>query len=198
MQSVALLWWLVKVAANSPNRSWKRTPKRSSTVFVAFLDHVMCVWRKELRSPVRDIEPSRRRTGSGSHYREQRSQERPSRCSCSGTTVALGSLRQACLQGTNSIRVAARTSSQLRRHDLRRGTHVMSNQGSISVTRHSRPGTVITKLPEHPLRQHYERMLKAGTKPNLAKLTLARQIAATSLAMWKHEEQYDPARHHKQ
>ena len=39
---------------------------------------------------------------------------------------------------------------------------------------------------------------QAGTKPNLAKLTLARQIAATSLAMWKHEEQYDPARHHKQ
>jgi transposase len=58
--------------------------------------------------------------------------------------------------------------------------------------------TVITKLPDHPLRQHYERMLKAGTKPTLAKLTLARQIAATMLAMWKHEEQYDPARHHKQ
>ena len=58
--------------------------------------------------------------------------------------------------------------------------------------------TVITKLPDHPLRQHYERMLKAGTKPNLAKLTLARQIAATSLAMWKHEEQYDPERHLKQ
>jgi transposase len=58
--------------------------------------------------------------------------------------------------------------------------------------------TVITKLPDHPMRQHYERMLKAGTKPNLAKLTLARQIAATSLAMWKHQEQYDPARHHKQ
>jgi transposase len=58
--------------------------------------------------------------------------------------------------------------------------------------------TVIAKLPDHPLRQHYERMLNAGTKPNLAKLTLARQIAATTLAMWKHEESYDPARHQKQ
>lgn len=58
--------------------------------------------------------------------------------------------------------------------------------------------TVIAKLPEHSLHQHYQRMLNGGTKPNLAKLTLARQIAATMLAMWKHEESYDPARHHKQ
>jgi len=57
--------------------------------------------------------------------------------------------------------------------------------------------TVITKLPDHPLRQHYDRMLAAGIKPNLAKLTLARQIAAIALAMWKHEEEYDPARHRK-
>jgi hypothetical protein len=26
-------------------------------------------------------------------------------------------------------------------------------------------------------------------------LTLARKIAATVLAMWKHEEEYDPAKH---
>jgi hypothetical protein len=32
----------------------------------------------------------------------------------------------------------------------------------------------------------------AGTKPNLAKLTLARKIAATVLAMWKKEERYTP------
>jgi hypothetical protein len=39
-------------------------------------------------------------------------------------------------------------------------------------------------------------MLSAGTKPNLAKLTLARKIAATALVMWKREEKYDPERHH--
>jgi transposase len=55
--------------------------------------------------------------------------------------------------------------------------------------------TVITQLPEHPLHKDYERMLAAGIKPNLAKLTLARKIAATVLAMWKHQEVYDPQRH---
>jgi len=55
--------------------------------------------------------------------------------------------------------------------------------------------TVITKYPDQPLRRHYDRMLTAGTKPNLAKLTVARKIAATVLVMWKHQEVYDPTRH---
>ena len=58
--------------------------------------------------------------------------------------------------------------------------------------------TVITKLPGSPLQQRYAKLLEAGTKPNLAKLTLARTIAATFLSMWKHEETYDPARHRAQ
>ena len=37
-------------------------------------------------------------------------------------------------------------------------------------------------------------MLAAGTKPNLAKLTLSGKIAATVLSMWKHQEVYDPQR----
>ncbi len=40
----------------------------------------------------------------------------------------------------------------------------------------------------------YHRRLQAGIKPNLAKLTLARRIAAIVLSMWKHEEVFDPAR----
>jgi transposase len=55
--------------------------------------------------------------------------------------------------------------------------------------------TVIGQLPEDPLHKDYERMLAAGIKPNLAKLTLARKIAATVLSMWKHQEVYDPQRH---
>jgi len=47
---------------------------------------------------------------------------------------------------------------------------------------------------KHPLHQVYERMLQSGTKPNLAKLTLARRIACIVLSMWKHEEDYDPKR----
>jgi transposase len=54
--------------------------------------------------------------------------------------------------------------------------------------------TVIAQLPTHPLHKDYERMLEAGIKPNLAKLTLARRIAAIVLSMWKHEEVYDPER----
>ena len=49
-----------------------------------------------------------------------------------------------------------------------------------------------------PLKDHYDRMCEAGTKPNLAKVTLARKIAAITLAMWKNEEVYDPRRHRDQ
>jgi len=55
--------------------------------------------------------------------------------------------------------------------------------------------TVIRQLPQDPLHQHYERMTRSGIKPTLAKLTLARRIAATVLSMWKNEEVYDRKRH---
>jgi transposase len=55
--------------------------------------------------------------------------------------------------------------------------------------------TVIARMSDDPLHAHYERMLASGIKPNLAKLTLARRIAALVLSMWKHEEVYDPKRH---
>lgn len=54
--------------------------------------------------------------------------------------------------------------------------------------------TVIQSMPQHPLACAYERTLAAGTKPNLAQLTLARRIAAAVLAMWKNKEKYDPSR----
>ena len=55
--------------------------------------------------------------------------------------------------------------------------------------------SVLKQLPEDSLHQHYERMLASGIKPNLAKLTVARRVAAIVLAMWKHQEVYDPHRH---
>ena len=55
--------------------------------------------------------------------------------------------------------------------------------------------TVIRQLPDTPLRKDYERMLANGTKPNLAAVSLARKIAAITLAMWKHKEVYDPAKY---
>jgi len=58
--------------------------------------------------------------------------------------------------------------------------------------------TVVSQLPNSPLHQDYKRMLEAGTKPNLAKVTLARKIAAITLSMWKSKEKYDPTKHRKQ
>ena len=55
--------------------------------------------------------------------------------------------------------------------------------------------SVIEQLPEDPLHEHYERMLTSGIKPTLAKLTVARRVAAIVLAMWKHQEVYDPQKH---
>jgi len=54
--------------------------------------------------------------------------------------------------------------------------------------------TVIGQIPDHPLHQHYQRMVNGGIKPNLAKLTVARRIAAAVLAMWKNGEVYDRKR----
>ena len=52
--------------------------------------------------------------------------------------------------------------------------------------------TVITQRNKDPLYGLYRRLLEVGTKPNLAKLTLARKIAAIVLRMWKNEEIYRP------
>jgi transposase len=54
--------------------------------------------------------------------------------------------------------------------------------------------TVIGQARDEPLYQHYQRLLDGGTKPNLAKLTIARQIAAITLALWRNEEVYDHTR----
>jgi hypothetical protein len=54
--------------------------------------------------------------------------------------------------------------------------------------------TVITQRNKDPIYARYERLRDGGTKPNLAKLSLARMIAATVLRMWKDEEEYDPGR----
>jgi len=41
-----------------------------------------------------------------------------------------------------------------------------------------------------PIYADYQRLVESGTKPNLAKLTLARKIAAIMLRIWKDEEVY--------
>jgi len=51
--------------------------------------------------------------------------------------------------------------------------------------------TIITRLTSDPLYEHYLRLTSAGTKPNLARLTIARRVAAIVLRMWKDEKEYD-------
>jgi len=58
--------------------------------------------------------------------------------------------------------------------------------------------TVINLLPDEPLHVDYQKLLVRGTKPNLAKLTLARRIASIALALCKTEEEYDPVKYRKQ
>jgi len=57
---------------------------------------------------------------------------------------------------------------------------------------------VISQHEGDPLHQDYQRLISAGTKPNLAKLTIARKLAAIALSMWKSKEKYDPTKHRKQ
>ncbi len=54
--------------------------------------------------------------------------------------------------------------------------------------------TVIGQAKDEPLYRHYLLLLDGGTKPNLAKLTVARQVASIMLAVWRNKEVYDPAR----
>jgi transposase len=54
---------------------------------------------------------------------------------------------------------------------------------------------VATQMTGHPLHQDYQRLIDGGMRPNLAQLTIARRLAAAVLAMWKHEEVYDPEKH---
>jgi transposase len=57
--------------------------------------------------------------------------------------------------------------------------------------------TILMQWHDDPLYHDYQRLLAGGTKPNLAKVTLARKIAAIVLSMWKAEEAYDPDKHRK-
>jgi transposase len=57
---------------------------------------------------------------------------------------------------------------------------------------------VTTQMTNHPLHHAYVRLVDGGMKPELAQLTIARRLAAAVLAMWKHEEVYNPEKHRPQ
>ena len=53
--------------------------------------------------------------------------------------------------------------------------------------------TTVIDTKQRPLYDVYQSLLSNGTKPPLAKLTIARKIAAIALVLWKKKEKYDPA-----
>jgi len=55
-----------------------------------------------------------------------------------------------------------------------------------------------TQMRSHPLAQDYQRMVNRGLQPEIARVTIARRIAAAVLSIWKHQEDYDPAKHRSQ
>ena len=52
--------------------------------------------------------------------------------------------------------------------------------------------TVVRRAEDELLYLHYVGLLDGWAKPTLAKLTFARQIASTTLSLWRNEEEYDP------
>lgn len=57
---------------------------------------------------------------------------------------------------------------------------------------------VINQMHSHPLHRDYQRLVANGTAPHLARLTIARRIAAAIYAMWKKKEDYDQTKHTSQ
>jgi transposase len=94
--------------------------------------------------------------------------------------------------------------------DYRRGNHQNWVRHREPLTRGLKHGNALLKnvfkgaaesvairmTNEHPIKRHYERLLKNGMKENLARLTVARKLAAISLAVWKNKEEYNPTKHH--
>lgn len=54
--------------------------------------------------------------------------------------------------------------------------------------------TVISRAEDEPLYRHYVKLLDGGTKPNLARVTIARQLASIALSLWRNEEEYNPTK----
>ena len=54
---------------------------------------------------------------------------------------------------------------------------------------------IVTHMATHPLAQQYCKAVEGGADPAVAKVAVARRVAAAVLSMWKHGEVYDPAKH---
>ena len=98
--------------------------------------------------------------------------------------------------------IVTRSSSDWKRTEGRWERRVVAQPRGLNRNRHpilkrvfrGAADTVLRSQAEHPLHLAYQRATTAGTKPNLARLTLARRLAIAVLAMWKNNQEYDPSR----
>lgn len=51
-----------------------------------------------------------------------------------------------------------------------------------------------TAMHMEPFKQYYQKQLEKGQRPELARLSLARKLAAMTLTIWKSRSEFDPAR----
>lgn len=75
---------------------------------------------------------------------------------------------------------------------LPRGLNPNHNPVLKDIFKGAASNVVARAQSSNPLYRHYVSMTEQRTKPNLAKLTIARQIAAISLAVLKNKEEFDP------
>jgi hypothetical protein len=100
--------------------------------------------------------------------------------------------------------IVTRASSEWKRNSGDgRWQHVQSNVQTRGLNLNRHPllkaifkgaATVVLARP-NPLREHFDRLVANGTSPHLARLTIARRIAAAALAIWKKKEDYDKTKH---
>jgi transposase len=55
-------------------------------------------------------------------------------------------------------------------------------------------GAVMSAIATEPFKKYYQRLIDNKMRPEMARLTVARKIAAISLAVWKKGERFDPTR----
>ena len=79
-----------------------------------------------------------------------------------------------------------------------RGLNFNHNRTLKKIFKGAATTVVGQKRPEEPIFQHYLSLLDNGTNPNLAKLTIARQIASVTLSMWRSGEEYNGKKLKKQ
>lgn len=102
--------------------------------------------------------------------------------------------------------IVTRSSGEWKRSGDGRWQHVQSNVQMRGLNLNRQPvlkavfkgaaTSVLSRRNPNPLREHFERLVAGGTAPHLARLTIARRVAAATLAIWKKKEEYEPSKHH--